>query len=214
MAYLAIISVMKMQSFILIILILGLQISQAQQRCLKLFHSKVVFSHIVATSSNFVIGDQNNKMPWGHVLKQDLKRFRDLTSNHIVIMGRKTYQTMYESLGGKPLPNRHSIVITRDPHQIPKHTDVTAVTTIEEAISVSEKMTSKYPNEVFVVGGGEIFTKTYDLVDHLYLTYIEKDIEGVIHYPNIDFSKYDIISNQQVEEAGFTYRFMNLKVKN
>lgn len=199
----------------LLFLTLGLISNPAfsAEQCQFAFLPKPTVSHVVATSSNFVIGNEHNQMPWGHALKQDLKRFRDLTSNHIVIMGRKTYQTMYESLGGKPLPNRLSLVITRDPGQIQPHENVIAVESVEEALRVSRDHFDKYPSEVFVVGGGEIFTKTYDRVDNLYLTLIQKDIDGVVHYPQVDFSKYEILSKEEREEAGYSYQFLNLKIK-
>lgn len=182
-------------------------------QCAGVFLPEITLAHVVATSSNFVIGNEHNQMPWGHALKQDLKRFRDLTTNHIVIMGRKTYQTMYESLGGKPLPNRLSIVITRDPKQIPAHENVIAVESVEEAIRVSRGQLHKYPSEVFVVGGGEIFSKTYDKIDNLYLTLIQKDIDGAVSYPTVDFSKYEVLHKEEREEAGFKYQFLNLKLK-
>lgn len=131
----------------------------------------------------------------------------------MVIMGRKTFQTMYESLGGKPLPNRLSFVITRDPSQIPAHENVIPVNSVEEAVLISERYLDKYPSEVFIVGGGEIFTKTYDMIDNLYLTLIDKDIDGVVQYPKVDLSKYEILSEQVLEEAGYNYKFLNLKTK-
>lgn len=128
-------------------------------------------------------------------------------------MGRKTFQSMYESLNGKPLPNRLSIVITRDPGQVPLHKDVVAVKSIEDAVQYAETQVDKYSSEVFVVGGGEIFAKTYNMIDRLYLTLIEKDFDGVVHYPKVDMNKYDILTKEEKEEAGFKYHFLTLETK-
>lgn len=182
--------------------------------CPGVVNPDVVLSHIVAMAENGVIGNDHNEMPWGHALKQDLKRFRTLTSEHIVIMGRKTFDSMYNSMGGRILPKRHSIVITRDTTKVLKDPNVTAVSSVEEAIAVAKTLTNRYPNEVFIVGGGEIFSKTQHLVKKVYLTVIKQKMAGAVHYPLVNPTEFDVINETNMNEAGFDYTFLDLERKN
>jgi dihydrofolate reductase len=171
----------------------------------------VYLSHIVAMAENHIIGNAHNEMPWGHALKEDLKRFRTLTSGHIVIMGRKTFDSMYTSMGGRVLPQRYSIVITRDPSKVLNDPNVTAVTSVEEAVKIAQSMTDQYPNEVFVIGGGEIFAKTQDLVKKIYLTVIKQNIDGAVTYPQFDQKEFRTVNETEMTEGGFSYIFKDLE---
>ena len=201
----------------IIVILTGVQQAMAENHtgvdCSIVGKPVVYLSHIVAMAENNVIGNDHNEMPWGHALKEDLRRFRTLTAGHVVVMGRKTFDSMYKSMGGKILPNRHSIVITRDPSKVLKDPSVTAVTSIEEAVQEAQKLTDKYPNEVFIIGGGEIFSTTQHLVKKIYLTVIKQSIPGAVSYPKVEVKDFNVVNETDVTEAGFTYTFKDLERK-
>jgi len=117
-------------------------------------------SIISAVADDNAIG-KDNKLLW-HI-SDDLKRFKKLTMNKVVIMGQKTY----ESLPIKPLPNRVNIVITNDYDVIFK--DCIMAYDIEDSISKS-KFWNEFNNEIFVIGGGSIYKQFFPIVDYLYIT--------------------------------------------
>ena len=129
-------------------------------------------SLIAALSRNRVIG-RNNAMPWH--LPADLKRFRALTVGHPVIMGRKTWDSILASLG-KPLPGRQSIVLTRAPGAaLP---GATVANSMAAAIAAAGLV-----DEVFVIGGAEIYALALPFADRLHLTEIDADVEGDTFFP-------------------------------
>jgi dihydrofolate reductase len=146
----------------------------------------MVLSHIVAVSRNFVIG-KNNKLPWR--MPGDMRYFHRVTDGHIVIMGRKNYEA-----NGKALKNRTNIVITRN--QDFKPGDALVAPNIQEALEIAGTFR---PDEVFIVGGGEIYRQTLEIVDRIYITMIETEVEGDAFYPEIQFSDYRIVSNIPVQ---------------
>ena len=120
-------------------------------------------SLIVAASQNGVIG-KNNRLPWK--LPADLKRFKQLTMGHPVIMGRKTFESI-----GKPLPGRTNIVVT---HQAGfQACGALAAHSLEEALRLCENT-----EEVSVIGGASIYEQALPLADRIYLTLIHQDFEG------------------------------------
>jgi len=141
----------------------------------------MIISHIAAVSRNFVIG-KNNQLPWK--MPDDLNYFHKVTHGHIVIMGRKNYLA-----NGKALKYRTNIVITRS--DTFKPADATVVHSIEEAISTAKAF---LPDEVFIVGGGEIYRQTLSIADRIYLTLIDVEVEGDAFYPEIDFNDYNTVS--------------------
>ena len=146
----------------------------------------MTLSHIVAASQNHVIG-KDNTLPW-HI-PEDLKFFKEKTKGHCVIMGRKTYESV-----GRPLPNRLNVVITRQKDYQPE--GVTVVGSLEEAVEHCKEQSDKYGDEIFIIGGGEIFRKSMDIVDLIYLTLIHQDIEGDVTYPAIDFKSFEEIERR------------------
>lgn len=159
-----------------------------------------MLSLIVAMSQNNVIGDKN-KLLWN--LKEDLRRFKDITTGHPIIMGRKTYESI-----GKPLPNRKNIIITRSDINID---GCIVVHSIEEAINM-------FPNdeEIFIIGGAEIYKQTIGKVDKMYLTVILEDYEGDAFFPYINFNMWnieDIESFDRGEDFNKPYIFMTLNKK-
>lgn len=132
---------------------------------------------IVAMAENNCIG-KDNKMPW-HI-RDDLKRFKDLTMGHPVIMGRKTYESILGYLG-KPLPGRTNIVVSKNGfenlHEVPVFSD------LEKAIEHGQKIAK---SEVFIIGGAQIYNQAIYMADILYLTQIHKEINGDAFFPEID----------------------------
>ncbi len=148
-------------------------------------HPKI--SLIAAISKNRVLG-RNNDLIWR--IPEDLKRFRQLTEHHAIIMGRKTYQSI-----GRPLPNRTNIVISRDPGFdapgcIVVHTFNAGIAEAAktEIPSTFAKATSELKEkiaepEIFVIGGGQIFREAIKVADKLYLTIIDRETSGDAHFP-------------------------------
>lgn len=126
---------------------------------------------IVATSKNKAIG-LHNKLPWH--LPGDLAYFQRTTSGQAIIMGRKTYESI-----GRPLPNRHNIVLTHQKDFQPE--GVTVVHTIEEALKVCAQQ-----EKVFVIGGGEIYKLFLPYATHLYITQVDLVIEGDTFFPDYE----------------------------
>lgn len=120
---------------------------------------------IVAVARNRVIG-KGGKLPW-HI-SEDLKRFKRLTTGHTVLMGRKTFESI-----GRPLPNRRNVVISSTPQ--PGVETYRSVTEALEALKDEEK--------IFVMGGGQLYACLLDSADELYLTLVDKDVEGDTFFP-------------------------------
>ncbi len=160
-------------------------------------------SIIAAFSKNGVIG-KNNRMAWH--LPADLKYFKDKTSNHVVIMGRKTF----ESIGSKPLTNRFNIIITKDISFKPD--GVVVAHSIEEAIEVGKKYSEIHSlsEELFIVGGAQIYEQALEFADKLYLTKVNTIIDGDSYFPRIDNSKWEVCFSEKFnsdEKNKFDYSF-------
>lgn len=125
----------------------------------------MLLSLIVAAAQNGVIG-RDNQLIWH--LPDDLKQFKRLTTGHPILMGRKTFESI-----GKPLPNRTSIVITRNQHW--QFEGVIVVNTVEEAIEAARQTGTE---EAFVIGGAEIYQMMLPATDKIYLTEVKADFEG------------------------------------
>ena len=125
---------------------------------------------VAAMSSNRVIGNKNS-IPWR--LPEDQTRLRRMTTGHVLIMGRRTYESI-----GHALPDRVNIVVSRDPSYA--LVDATVVHSLEEAYRVC----GEYPNrDVFVFGGGEIYRAALDRVDTIDLTLVHGEYEGDTFFP-------------------------------
>jgi len=136
---------------------------------------------IVAAGENDAIG-KDNKLIWH--LSDDLKRFKNLTNNHHIIMGRKTFESF-----PKPLPNRTHVVITRqDNYQVPE--DVIVVNSLEKAIEVA-----KDDLQPFIIGGGEIYKQSMALANKIEFTRVHENFEADTFFPQIDFSTWKESNN-------------------
>lgn len=137
---------------------------------------------IVAISKNRVIGD-SNKLIWN--LPADLKRFKEITGGHPIVMGRKTYESI-----GRPLPNRRNIIITRDESYEVDGCEV--VNSVEESLLLTN-------NDCFIIGGGEIYKQTLNIADQIYLTQIDEEFDGDTSFPELTASWY--VSKKEDFEA-------------
>ncbi|MCD6017764.1 MAG: dihydrofolate reductase region [Bacteroidetes bacterium] len=158
----------------------------------------MILSSIVAASLNNGIG-KDNQLPWH--LPADLKFFKTTTMGCPVVMGRKTFQSI-----GRTLPGRKNVVITRDKtFNADKAFDIEVVSGIEEAITSLQS-----EREVFIIGGGEIFRQSMDLIDTIYLTVVNTTLEADVFFPEIDKTKFELVweeAHLADEKNKFDYTF-------
>ena len=142
-------------------------------------------SLIVCINNNNVIGNDNDLI---YHIKEDLQNFKRLTTNNVIIMGRKTY----ESLPTRPLQNRINIIITRDYNYNVTDENVYIVHSVEEAISLCEKEFNDI--ECFVIGGGQIYSEFLekDYINRMYITKICDDSDGNIKFPLIEDNRWKL----------------------
>lgn len=152
----------------------------------------MILSHIVAAAANDVIG-VNNGLPWN--IPEDMKFFRDKTKGRALIMGRKTFESV-----GHPLPNRLNVVVTRDPEYRHEAANVVVRPNLDAAIEYCRSQTSVYGEEIFIIGGGEIFKESLPIVDVLYLTRIHRDYPGDIVYPKVPERDFDLVERRDRDE--------------
>ena len=143
--------------------------------------SKNELTIIAAVSINNIIG-LDNKLIWN--IPKDLKRFKELTSGHSVIMGRKTFESL-----PFPLPNRRNIVVTRNKNYIKSGIEV--FNNINDAI-----LACKSDFQPFVIGGGEIYSQTINIADKIELTRIYKEFEGDAFFPDISLDTFELINEE------------------
>ncbi|MDP3763765.1 MAG: dihydrofolate reductase [bacterium] len=155
-------------------------------------------SIIVAHSKNMAIG-KANALVWR--LPEDLKRFKKLTTGHPIIMGRKTYQSI-----NKPLPDRTNIVVTRD-----INLEIPGCIVVHSAIEAIEKAKQFDREEIFIIGGAEIYKATLSLADRLYVTKVDMQVDGDAFFPeylNIFTKK---ISEELGEYEGLKFSYLVLE---
>lgn len=130
---------------------------------------------IVAMAHNRTIG-RDNALPW-HI-PEDLKHFKALTMGHHMIMGRKTYDSI-----GKPLPGRTTVVVTRNSQLV--IAGCVVAHSLEDALSACAG-----DDEIFIVGGAELYAQALPLADTLYVTEVLQDVDGDAHFPAFDLSQW------------------------
>lgn len=141
-------------------------------------------SIVVAVSENGVIG-KDNRLLWR--LSNDLRRFKEITTGHHMLMGRKTFESL-----GKPLPNRIHLIISRN-YKI-EHDNCFVFTSISEAIQFAE---SREESDLCIIGGGEIFKQTIQLADTIHLTIVHTEIEGDTYF-EYDNSNWKVTAKEFV----------------
>lgn len=161
----------------------------------------MIVSIIVAIAENHGIG-KDNQLMWK--LPADLKHFKDMTSGHTVIMGRKTFESV-----GKPLPNRRNIVVTRKTDlEIP---GAEVVNNLPAAIALCADT-----EEVFIVGGAEIYKMAMEMTDKIYLTVVKGSFDADTFFPPIDsktWKETETISFEPDEKNAWAYTFSTLTRK-
>ncbi len=142
---------------------------------------------ITAMTSKGVIGKGNN-LPWN--IPDELKNFKSLTTGHTVIMGLKTYQSI-----GRPLPNRHNIVLS--------HENIT-ISGVEICTSAQEALNKAYSHgtDIFIIGGAYTYEQFLPIADRLYISYIKHDYDGDVFFPAFDASSWESI--EVIEHPEFT----------
>ena len=146
----------------------------------------IKISHVVALSNNNVIGIDND-LPWS--LKSDLAHFKEYTSNKIIIMGRKTFESI-----GRPLPNRINYVVSSTIDSID---GAKIFSSTKKAIDEAYKECACIQkDEIVIIGGGYLFRETLIDINKLILTRVDCEIDGDIYYPEIDFSSWKLIRTQ------------------
>ena len=157
-----------------------------------------MISIIVAIAENGVIGDKNALL-WN--IKEDMRRFRTTTTGHPVVMGRKTFESI-----GSPLPKRTNVVVTRGDSEVE---GCLVAHSIEEAVAM-------FPadEEVFIIGGAQIYSQAMAIADKLYLTIVHCPYEGDTSFPEIDYSEWQEVSRQTFErgeEYDSSFTFIDLE---
>lgn len=156
--------------------------------------------HVVAMDQQRCIG-KGNALPW-HI-SADLKHFKEITQDGVVVMGRKTLESM-----GRTLPKRVNWVITRDASW--NYEGAKVAHSIEDALAqaAADVQASEKPSSIFIIGGGEIFKQTMDIADRLELTHVELDVQGDAHYPAIPAEFTKAASEQHIDDkTGIAFEF-------
>jgi dihydrofolate reductase len=142
---------------------------------------------------------KNNALLWR--IPEDLRRFKELTTGHPVIMGSKTYESI-----GKPLPGRMNIVLSDIPSYAPE--GVTVCTSLNDALRVAQSNDSE---DVFIIGGGLVYAQTIEHADRLYLTLIDSDVEGDVVFPTYTHLPFIVTEQKKGEHEGLSYEFVTLE---
>ncbi|MCX6286464.1 MAG: dihydrofolate reductase [Bacteroidetes bacterium] len=161
-----------------------------------------MLSIIVAIAENLAIGKDNDLL-W-HI-PEDLKRFKQITGGHTIIMGKRTYY----SLPKRPLHNRRSLVITDIPGEIIE--GCVMAYSIEDAVAKCSPA-----EENFIIGGASVYRQFLPLAHCLYLTRVHKPYEGDVFFPEINFAGWNLISKEDFpfdEGLGFAFSYENYKRK-
>ncbi len=165
----------------------------------------MTISLIVAASQNNVIG-RNNQLPWH--LPGDLQYFKTMTLGKPVIMGRKTFESI-----GKPLPGRDNIVISRQTNYAAD--GIKVVSSLEQAIALGQSINLiNGIEEVMVIGGAQIYEKSLDLADRVYLTRVHRKVEGDAYFPALDSQLWHEIAREDIaakEPNPFDFSYLVLE---
>jgi dihydrofolate reductase len=159
----------------------------------------VIISLLVAMDEKRGIG-KGGRLPWR--LSSDLKRFRELTMGHHLVVGRKTYESI-----GKPLSGRQTIVLTRTPGFRPE--GCLTAGSVQEAIGIAP---ANGETEAFVIGGSDIYAQALDVADRIYLTQVHAEVDADTFFPGLDNSWVEKESSYQpadeMIEHAFTFKLL------
>ena len=168
----------------------------------------IKLSIIVAMSENRCVG-KDNEMPW-HI-SDDLRRFKALTMGHPVVMGRKTYESIMGYLN-KPLPGRDNIVVSRsgfkDDFHVPVFVDIASAVAYGKDIAEKKQL-----EEIFIIGGAQIYTQCIQAADRLYMTQVHQTVEGDAFFPEFDLNEWAEIDRKERKEHDPPYSFITYERK-
>ena len=150
-----------------------------------------MISLVFAIAENGVIG-RDGVIPWH--LPDDLRRFKEITTGHTIVMGRKTFESI-----GKPLPGRHSVVLTRDREY--EACGATVVHNLEDALSYGAG-----EDEVFVIGGAELFSQALPRANRVYLTTVHAEVAGDTTFGEFEESGWELIE-EEYHDSDSTHRY-------
>lgn len=153
---------------------------------------------IVAYSTNRVIG-KDGTIPWN--IEGEKKRFKELTTGNIVVMGRKTYEDI-----GHPLPARMNVVVSTTKQY--KGENLETVTSLKEAIDMYKDSGKK----IYIAGGRRLYKEALEYAEKLYVTHIDKEIEGDVYFPEFDTGDYVLETEKEVE-GDIPYRYVTYTKK-
>ena len=160
----------------------------------------ITISHVVALSNNNVIGVDNN-LPWN--LKTDLAHFKDYTTNKIIVMGRKTFESI-----GRPLPNRKNLIVSNTLNEI---NGAYIYKSTEEAIKNAKEMciNNEIYNEIVIIGGGYLFRDTLKITNKLVLSEVDCEIDGDVFYPKINLEEWKEVSSKKfIKDSDNDFNFV------
>jgi len=160
-------------------------------------------SIIAAVADNYAIGKSNN-LPW--YLPADLKHFKQLTTGHAIVMGKRTF----ESLPNGPLPSRKNVVLTSIMSEGVNEGYYEA-DSLEDAIYLCE-----HEEQVFIIGGATVYKQCIDKIDYLYITWIHKDFSADTYFPKINFDQWEEVKHEDHfpdENNQYSYTFSEYKRK-
>jgi dihydrofolate reductase len=171
-------------------------------------HTRPTINIIAAMAENRVIG-KDGQLPWR--LPDEMKHFVRLTTGHTIVMGRKTF----ESIGSKPLPNRHNIVLSCNPNYAAPGIETAA--SIPDAITlaaqtVSDTVFTVFKSELFICGGEQAYREAMPLADHLYLTLVHANPEGDAHFPDhdpVDWKLIDQVRHETDDRHAHAFTFQH-----
>ena len=143
-------------------------------------------SIIAAVAENGVIG-RNGKLPWH--LSADLRRFKQLTMGHAIIMGRRTWESI-----GRPLPGRKMIVVSRQPDYRADIAGVEVTASLDDAL---QRAGAYGEDEAFVIGGAELYREALSHAERLYFTRVRADVAGDTYFPQVNWNQWRLIELQE-----------------
>jgi dihydrofolate reductase len=147
---------------------------------------------IVAMTEEGIIG-KGNDLPW-HI-SEDLKHFKKTTLSNIILMGRKTFESI-----GKPLPGRKNFILSSDPEKIPlavrEHEKVYIFSSVEDAVKAASSM----PEDLYIIGGASVYKSTIKYANRLYISKVKKNYPGDVYFPEYDKSEWTLIESEDYQD--------------
>jgi dihydrofolate reductase len=156
-------------------------------------------SIIVAVAENGIIG-RSGQLPWR--LSDDLRRFKQLTMGHTIIMGRRTWDSI-----GRPLPGRRTVVVSRSCDFRTNVEGVETTTNLDQALAIAK---AAGDNEAFIVGGAELYRESLEKANRLYLTRVRAAVEGDTSFPDVAWNNWTLVESEEhdaSEKNEFACRF-------